>query len=402
MIKLKNIAIDNYINYLFVLYAFLLPISRGGISVLTALLFVLWLFSNDFRKKIDFIKSNRAIFYLLAFISFNILSLLWSENISSGIYYIRKYWYFILVLVIATAIEKKYLIHAISAFLAGMLLSEVISYGVFFELWSFKNATVDFPTPFINHIQYSMFLAFTSLLLLNKIFYEENVKIKIFYSVFFLTTTINLFVNAGRTGQAAFAVSIFLVGFLNIKNRVLAFFGILFLILSLFYTSYQLSPNFKKRVDIGISNIEELINKKDYCTSIGLRFGAWSIGSEIFLNNPILGIGITSEMDSLKESILVNHPDMHCVAKMPSYHNFYIQVAVHLGIAGLFLYLMLFYSILKLDIRDKYYFNMMIVFVSVYSISSLVETMFHEQFSAAFLAFFAGIFIAQHRIENEV
>ncbi|MFA5455033.1 MAG: O-antigen ligase family protein [Sulfurimonas sp.] len=399
--KFKNITINDYINYIFVLYAFLLPISRGGISILSALLFILWLFSNDFRKKIDFIKSNKVIFYLLAFIGFNVLSLIWSENISSGIYYIRKYWYFLVILVIATTIKKRFMEYGISAFLAGMLVSEILSYGVFFELWSFKNATVDFPNPFMNHIQYSMFLAFTSLLLLNKIFYEENAKIKVFYSLFFLTTTINLLINAGRTGQAAFAVSIFLVGFLNIKNRVFAFFGILFLILSLFYASYQLSPNFKKRADIGLSDIEELINNKDYCTSIGLRLGAWSIGSEIFLNNPILGIGVTNDMDRLKESVLVNHPDMSCVAKMPSYHNFYMQVAVHLGIVGLFLYLMIFYNILKLKIGDRYYFNMMIIFISVYSISSLVENMFHEQFSAAILALFAGIFIAQSRIENE-
>lgn len=401
MASIKNISLETHINYIFVLYAFLLPISRSGLSILSALLFILWLFSNDFRKKIDFVKSNRVIFYLLAFISFNILSLIWSENISSGIYYIRKYWYFLVIPVIASTMQKKYLEYVLSAFLIGMLVSEILSYGVFFELWSFKNATVDFPNPFMNHIQYSMFLAFTSLLLLNKIFYEENAKIKVFYSLFFLTTTINLLINAGRTGQAAFAISIFLVGFLNIKNRVFAFFGILFLILSLFYASYQLSPNFKKRADIGLSDIEELINNKDYCTSIGLRFGAWSIGSEIFLNNPILGIGVTNDMDSLKESVFVNHPDMSCVAEMPSYHNFYMQVAVHLGIIGLFLYLMIFYNILKLNIRDKYYFRMMIVFTSVYSISSLVENMFHEQFSASLLALFTGIFIAQSRIENE-
>jgi O-antigen ligase len=92
---------------------------------------------------------------------------------------------------------------------------------------------------------------------------------------------------------------------------------------------------------------------------------------------------------------------MECVKDMPSYHNIYVQSAVHLGIIGLFLYLMIFYSILKLKIENRYYFNLMIIFVSVYSVSSLVETMFHEQFSAALLALFSGIFIAQNRIENE-
>jgi len=402
MINIKRITIGDYINYIFILYAFLLPISRSGISILTALLFTLWLFTNNFKNSIDFLKSDKVIIYILAFIGFSILSLFWSDNIQSGIYYIRKYWYFLVIPVIASAIQKKYLEYAISAFLIGMLISEVLSYGVFFELWSFKSATVEFPNPFMNHPQYSMFLAFTSLLLLNKIFYEESLKIKIFYSLFFLTTTINLLVNAGRTGQAAFAVSVFVVGFLNIKNRILAFFGILILVVSLFYAAYQVSPNFKARLNTGISDINKVVNDKNYCTSIGLRFGVWSIGGEIFSDNPLFGIGVTNEMDTLKDIVSKKYENMECLKEMPSYHNFYIQTAVHLGLIGLFFYLMIFYNLLKLNIHDKFYSNAAVIFVTIYSVSSLVENMFHEQFPAAFFALFSGIFIAQYRIENEI
>ncbi|MDT8339415.1 MAG: hypothetical protein RQ763_09460, partial [Sulfurimonas sp.] len=98
--KLKNITINDYINYIFILYAFLLPISRAGISILTALLFILWLFSNNFSKKVEFIKSNSVILYFLAFIGFSLLSLFWSENVISGLAYIRKYLYFLVILVI--------------------------------------------------------------------------------------------------------------------------------------------------------------------------------------------------------------------------------------------------------------------------------------------------------------
>ncbi|MDD5372001.1 MAG: O-antigen ligase family protein [Sulfurimonas sp.] len=402
MINIKKLTTYDYINYMFVLYAFLLPISRSSISILTALLFTLWLFTNNFKNSIDFLKSDKVIIYLLAFITFSILSLFWSDNIQSGFYYIRKYWYFLVIPVVASTIQKKYLEYALSAFLIGMLISEFISYGVFFELWSFKNATVEFPNPFMNHPQYSMFLAFTSLLLLNKIFYEESVKIKIFYSLFFLTTTINLLINAGRTGQAAFAASIFMVGFLNIKNKILAFFGILFLVISIFYAAYQVSPNFKARFDIGVSDINKVINDKNYCTSIGLRIGVWSIGGEIFSDNPLFGIGVTNEMDTLKDIVSKKYENMECLKEMPSYHNFYIQTAVHLGLIGLFFYLMIFYSLLKLNIHDRFYSNLAVIFVTVYSVSSLVETMFHEQFSVAFFTLFAGIFIAQYRIENEV
>ncbi|WP_294878120.1 hypothetical protein, partial [Sulfurimonas sp. RIFOXYB12_FULL_35_9] len=161
MADIKKTTLEDSINYLFILYAFLVPISRAGLSFLTAVLFLLWLFSDNFKKRVDFLKSDKTVIYLVAFIALSILSLLWSDNVSSGIEYIRRYWYFLVLFVIASTIQKKFIEYAVSAFLAGMLLSEIISYGVFFELWSFKRATVEFPNPFMNHIQYSMLLAFT-------------------------------------------------------------------------------------------------------------------------------------------------------------------------------------------------------------------------------------------------
>lgn len=401
MNRLNKLSIDSYINYLFILYAFLLPISRAGISILTALLFVLWLFSNDFSKKIEFIKSNSVILYLLAFVFFSLLSLFWSDDVSSGLAYIRKYWYFLVILAIATTIQKKFISYCISAFLAGMLISEILSYSIFFELIQWKNVSPNDPTPFMNHLQYSMFLTFTSLLLLNRFFHEEQLRWKTFYFLYFITVTSNLFLNGGRTGHLAFAVSIFVVGFLNIKNKILAFFSMLLLAASIFYTAYHVSPVFKNRFDASVSETQKITQSGSFCGSFGSRLGMWIVASEIFLENPIIGTGVVKNMDDMVTRVKESHPDKMCITHLPSYHNFYVQSAVHLGIIGLFLYLMIFYNMLKLDIYDKYYFRTMIIFVSVYSVSSLVETMFHEQFSMALLALFTGIFIAQSRIENE-
>jgi hypothetical protein len=63
---------------------------------------------------------------------------------------------------------------------------------------------------------------------------------------------------------------------------------------------------------------------------------------------------------------------------------------------------MIFYNLLTLNIHDRFYSNLAIVFVSVYAISSLVENMFHEQFPMVFFAFFSGILIAQKRLEDEI
>jgi O-antigen ligase len=101
----------------------------------------------------------------------------------------------------------------------------------------------------------------------------------------------------------------------------------------------------------------------------------------------------------IKQNDLVS---MAQVSSLPNYHNYYVQVIVQMGIIGLFLYLMIFYNILKLDIKDKQYYNLMIIFVSVYSVSSTVENMFHQQFSMVILTLFAGVFLAQYRIEKTI
>lgn len=391
----------NYINYIFVLYAFLIPLSRAGISILTASLVILWFFTDDFKAKVSFLKTNKVLKYLLAFLLFSILSLLWSNDISNGINYLRKYWYFLPILVIASTATKKYLEYAISAFLAGMFISEILSYGIFFELWTLKHGSPTFPSPFMSHIHYSVYLAFTSLLLLNRLFYQTNFKWRVLYFLYFLSVTANLFLNAGRTGQVAFGVSLFLVLFLNVKNRFLAFISSSIFISAILFASYQISPVFQARVDIGVQDIQKVIDEENYCSSLGLRLGVWINGGEIFLDNPILGVGISNNMSELIQNIDTRHPNMQCVKQMPSYHNFFVQTIVKLGLIGIFLYIMIYISLFKLKLQDKQYYNLMVIFLGVYTVSSLVETIFHEQFTQAIFTLFVGIFIAQNRIENE-
>lgn len=401
MFNLKNKTLNDYINYIFVLYAFLVPISRAGIGVTTGLLFILWLFTDDFKQKISYLKSNNVVRYLTFFITFGLLSLLWTDDVGSGINYLRRFWYLLPILVIATSIKKEYIPYAISAFLAGMFLSEVLSYGLFFELWTLSHGSASDPSPFMNHLQYSMFLAFASLLLLNRFFFETQLKYKVFYFLYFLLVSSNLFLNGGRTGQVAFAVSIFVVGILNIKNKIIAFLSMLILVISIFNTAYQVSPVFESRVDITIKNINATDNKNFFCSSLGKRLGQWIVATEIFLDNPIAGVGISKNTQTMKKYIDNSHPDKACVKNLPNYHNYYIQMAVKLGAIGLFLYIMIFYSLLKINIKDKQYSNLMIIFVTVYSISSLFENMFHQQFSEAIFALFTGIFIAKSREKKD-
>ena len=357
-------------------------------------------YEGSLQEKFNFLKRNKLVISIAAFLIYSIISLVWSSEPVSGLDHIRKYFYLLPIVVIATSIQKAFLFRIVSAFLFGMLISEILSYGIFFELWNFKDVPPNDPSPFMNHLQYAMFLSLSSLLLLNRFFFEESLKWKFFYFLYFLTVTSNLFINGGRTGHVAFAISIFVVGFVNIKNKFMAFFSMLILVISIFYTAYQVSPVFKTRFDAGVTETSKFSNdaKDKYIGSFGIRIAMWKAGSDIFQEKPLLGTGIGAEMQALKENIEQNNYDSaleKLLLKLSEthYHNNYVQVTIGLGLIGLALYLLIFYQILKLNIEDRELSNLRYIFLSVYSISSLVELMFGPQFPLAFFALFIGIFV---------
>ena len=406
----KSININTAINYVAIVYAFCLPISRAGISVGTALLFILWLVEGDFREKFSFLSRNKMIISVFAFIMFSAFSLLWSSDPALGSNALRKYWYLLPLLVFATSIRKEYLSKILSAFLFGMLISEIISFGVFFEWWTFKNATPLNPTPFMHHIQYSMFLAITALLLLNRYFFESSHKWKIFYFIYFLTVTTNLFINGGRTGQLAFVISIVVLGFYNIKNKVKAFFIMFLLSMLIMVTAYNFSQVFKVRLDKGIHEVSRLLtdDKNKYSGSLGYRFAVWHEAIvTIIPEHPIVGVGLGDEMHVIEDNIEKNNYDgvyknaLRGMIKY-NYHNAYIQYTVQLGIIGLFLYLLIFYNIFRLEILDKELSNTRYMFILVFCISSLFDVAFTVQFPLALFALFVGLFIGVSHIDKKV
>ena len=137
------------INYMIVIYAFLLPLSRAGIGLLTVSLIVLWFAEGNLEKKFSLVLKSKVILALFIFFLFNIISVFWTDQILETLQYIKKYWYFLPVLVIFTSLKKEYITQVLSAFILGMCISEILSYGVFFEVWEYKHATPENPSPFI-------------------------------------------------------------------------------------------------------------------------------------------------------------------------------------------------------------------------------------------------------------
>jgi len=394
------------INYLIILFAFVVPISRAGISILSVLMILLWLIEGDFKRKINQLKDNSIIIALGLFIVFCYISISWTDvnNIKDGLDDATKTLRLILLplLVISTSLKAENISKVITAFLLGMLISEILSYGIFFELWilPYGVGVPHDPTPFMHHLDYATFLTFTSLLLLNRFFATNNIGLKTFYFIYFLFVTSNLFLNGGRTGHFAFAVSIFAVGFLNIKSKIKAFFSMLLLVVAIFYTAYHVSPVFKTRFDQGAKEISHIKadSTSQYQGSFGMRLGSWIVSVDIIKDNFLFGVGAGSEGDSIRDYSLRNEDkSLHVVHDVGNFHNQFVEIFVKLGMVGLIFYIMIWYSIAKINIKSTNLSNLRYIFIAVFSSASMVENIFENQFPMALFVLFIGIFIVASR-----
>ena len=400
--KFEIIDYNKFINYFIVLYSFCLPIPKAGTTFSAICLILLWFIESNFKVKISLIKSNKFMIVLGTFLLLSFLSIFWSSDTSFAVDYIRKYWHFLIIPIIYTSLDRSYIKHVFSAFLLGMFISEIVSYGIFFEFWTKEGVSPNDPSPFMDHTNYSIYLAFTVFILMHRILFEPLIKWKIMYGVFMLFSMSNMLVNGGRTGQVAFFVTLFIVAFLNIKNKLIAIFGSIIFVFIVFTSAYNTSPVFNDRINYAFHDIEKMIKDKDFTNSFSIRVSLWIIGTEQFLDNFLIGTGIGDEALDIQKYVKKynfiyydNFQDNYI-----DYHNAYVQYSVQLGIFGLILFILLFLNLLKLKFKSIIYRNLNITFISLYLLLSTVGLSLHIMASMTLFALFSGLFNAISRFET--
>lgn len=388
-------SFDKFINYLIIGYAFTIPTTIAGIVFFQHMLILAFLFRGNFASAYQELKQSKIMIALFLFILLSLISVLWSEDKMYALLYVKKYYHFLSIPIVYVYFNPKYIKPVFYSFLLGMVLSEIISYGVFFEIINLDTMLSNTPNPFMNYSDYSMFLAFTAVYLLNKIFFTHNNRHKVLYVLLFIATTSNLFITNGRTGQFIFVAALFLILFLNIKHKLKA--GVIAIILSVGITTiaYNTSPVFKSRGTQAYNDITQTFINENYTDSFGIRVSLWIIGADVFSDNLLLGTGINKDALYIKR-----YAEKHNIENYKNhsgfmdYHNMYVQHAAQLGILGLVLVIFLMYSIFTIKFKYPLFRNVCLAFSTTILIYSVVGNPLHTIIPMSFFAFFVGLLTA--------
>ncbi|OCL97538.1 O-Antigen ligase [Aliarcobacter thereius] len=401
---LKNYSIDyeKIINYFIVLYAFVFPFSRAGVTLSSVFIILFFLLQGDFKNKFKEIISNKFIIILFLFLFLSILSIFWSTDKAFAFTYLKKYWYFLTVPIIFISLKKEYINKVLVAFLLGMMITLVFFYGILLDTFSYEGNNPGSTSVFMNRIDYSIHIVLAIFISMYKVIYSESLKWKLFYifssSIFIIT----LFLNGGRTGYFAFFIVLIILALNNFKYKLMSFFISTGIIISIFFLAYNLSPMFKERMNYLEYDIKRMIIDKKFDSSFSMRVKMWELGIKSSFQEPLLGNGIGDEIVHVRDEVEQSSINQFVTnnTNFINYHNMFVHHLSQLGLVGLVLTILLFYYLYKLDFKEKIYKNLNIVFVSI-CILLFLQGILAVPASKIFFGFFASIFLAIARIESK-
>jgi len=349
MQKIRDL-IDNINSYLLMLTAFFLPLTVFGGNLFAVLIFLLWIIKADFKSDFHRLKNNKLIIAVFLYLLVYVIALLWTADMESGLYTLRKQLKFLFIPIFMLFVKREHVKYYILAFLASMSLSEIWSYGIFFEfLPLYGGATLIDPIPLMSHITYNPFLAIAIYFLSYYVLFDHSIsKLKKFtYGFFIITMSINMFITGGRAGQVMyFAMLVVLIFQYFPKNAFKASLISLLVLVITSSTFYLNSKIFSDRVDLAVTELSDYKNHTH--SSTGLRISSAINSWSIIKENPIIGVGTGDYKNEFIKASIKNNLKLENTLVIHNPHNMYVLILVQFGLLGLVAMLYIFYSQIKI------------------------------------------------------
>lgn len=320
-------------RYLAVALGASIPVSTALDGVLFVLVLLAWAASGAVREKLAALRANPAALAALAFLGLLMLGVAWSPDVREGWYYMGKYKDLLLIAALGgfffTAREKAL---ALSAFLAAMALSLVLSYAIWLGFSPFEGKYLrapDNPTAFKLHITHGILMSLAAFLAGIRALRETRRAWRIAYAAGALLAAFNvLFMIAGRTGYVVFAALLLYFCAAHWRWRGLAFAGLAgAAVIAAGYLAQ--APLFGRSVTAA-AELQQWRAGRGHETSTGLRMNYYKTTVSIIRDAPVFGVGTGGFVGAY--STKVRGTDL---PESNNPHNQYLLTTAQLGIVGL-------------------------------------------------------------------
>ena len=384
---------------------FFMPVYGRVLPPLILLLCLNWLIEGTWYQtiKLLFREKKRGILF-----SFSLLYLLYvaglsySSNMDYGLFDLEvKLSLFIFPLIFATNspfyLAKKKSDAILSFFVAGCLVSSLILYShalygtiVAHTAWPFYYKQLSWS----HHPSYlAMYFTFAIAILACRMI-DRTRELSFYALTGMLMLGISFFVFIVLLNSKAGLIGMFLVifssaGYLVLKKRSwwLAT-GTVTLAVILFLFCMAVFPGIGTRVKESEQDLKSMDSPGKDPKSTAERIAVWKCAIEIISGHPIIGVGTGDIKDALMEQYKAHNLIKIMNQKLDA-HNQYLQTFCTLGILGLatLLYLLIFPTIRAFQRKEMVY----LLFVAIFAINILVESMLENQAGVVFFALFNGL-----------
>ncbi len=413
----KKINTTIILNIIFIIYALFFIVDSALERICIYLATIIWILEGSFKKKFNQLLQQKIILLYFGIIILFIISLTFlSNSISNGFWdnkYLNGYQYifsknityFLMAIYISTSMKKEFITPVFIAYIIQSLYISLYSYFIYFGL--LKGNSED-PVHFVHHIFFSIILTlafFTSIYLYKKVKKKYLQIILFFVSLMFL---INLFIIGGRLGQVALLFTILILFYYYMiiykKEPFIKIFIPIIGIIIFIIIAYDVSNNFKERVNKGVSDIKKVEVYSDFSTSWGTRIGFDIVNTKLLLSSPkkfLFGYGMGNSKRTIKNFIEKNDQNKLTLLQHNHVHNQFFQIWIDGGFLALILYIWIYIELLRLNtkINDKL---LIISFASVFLVYSMGDIIYHRGKILGLFVLFIGLFLAINKyLERE-
>jgi O-antigen ligase len=325
------------------------------------------------------------------------LYIIWSigsNHLDTALFTINKFSKLVLTLIIlALGVQEKFIPRILYCFLGALFISEILSFMMYFHtaekiIGLFVEKRLDNVPFMMNYTQYATVLNIAISFVLYQLLKKQTISIiqKIFYALFILSSTLNLFILSSGMGYLLFLFSNVTVLTLIYKQQMLKLIIAIAVIFPLIYwLGTQYSPIFQKKSTQMFSDVKNFTQNNNLSTSQGVRLGFIFYSTDILKDNFLLGLGTGDHIDAVREQILKNEKNPKNKAALlknipyshgSSLHNQFLDLVLQFGIIGLLVFFNIFYQIQRNKPSEEFLIPLPYILIVNLLIASFANPLF--------------------------